>query len=186
MYIGKIFDKDLNFPVENKLSIIIGAHGTGKTLTLKRLKEYFEQHDENVIYFPEPENRILTGDINEIKMILENNFSLELLDPNIENYFQMDTVNWILNRLELYINDYIDSGYVQLINFLYNILKVDKESIVIIDTPEAGLDIIVQRNLLQYLLNLCNTKKLIVCTHSPTIIDKYWDKVIDIGNCIQL
>ena len=189
MYIGEIFNKSFNFPIENRLSIIIGMNGTGKTLALRKLKEYFEQNNENVVYFPEPEKRILYGDPQEIKTILHNNFDLELLNPEntIKNNFNMAYLNYAIDNIENYLNDYIDSGYIQIINFLYHILRAEKESIILIDTPETNFDIIVQHNLLDYILSLCTVKKLIVCTHSPSIINNNWDSsIVEIENCIKL
>lgn len=182
MMIGKLFDKyEVNFPVENDLSIITGMNGTGKTQTLLLLKKYFEEQGENVLYFPaDRKSNVTIEDLDafEVMYALSSGESL-LTKYDLKSPLMADDL------AEVY-GDYIRSGFVQIANFYCNIMKAKPNTIVLIDTPERSLHVLIKRHLINDLIKMQSVKKLIVVTHCPEILGSYWDNNVDIENCVKL
>jgi archaellum biogenesis ATPase FlaH len=187
-YIGKIFDKDFNFPIEEKLKIVFGENGSGKTLALRKLASYFIEHGENVLYFPS--ERIFTADPETIRNAVYGllvNKKLCGEDPYKKYGFVKSSIEYDLDHLEQYHNQYITSGIIQWVNFFGNIVSnADKEVIVIIDSPERSLHIRVQRNFVDDILELSNVKKLIICTHDPSMLGNHGDVATGITHYVDL
>ena len=184
MYIGKIFNCDLNFPIENDISILIGTNGSGKTHTLNYLKQYFENNGENVLYFPD--YRYFTSEPYKTKDIINSFIVMKKLTNEII-HINSDYLEYDLNKLYSYHNKPIYNGIIQWINFMGNILLDQRnDKIVIIDTPETNMDITLRRQLLDDILSIGSIKKLIVCTHAPEIIGDRYDYIVNIDNCLNL
>lgn len=76
----------------------------------------------------------------------------------------------------------LSSGEKQILILLTEILlKVDEPIVYIADEPELSLHVIWQEKLLESLVTLGGQKQIIVATHSPDIVGKFHDKVIDLG-----
>jgi predicted ATP-dependent endonuclease of OLD family len=174
----KLFNKyPVKFPIEEDLIILIGENGTGKTKTLEAVNEYFKEHGENTLYFPY--NRKLTVTKEDI---IKTKSMSKLLNINI-----FDTFDIKLNRLQ-YIKKgtFINSGFVQIINFITNIMFLKEESIILIDLPEKSLHTTIRRKFINEIQKLPNIKKLIIVTHSPEIIVENSGSAIDIEYCVKL
>ena len=76
----------------------------------------------------------------------------------------------------------LSSGEKQILILLTQaLLKVDEPVVYIADEPELSLHILWQERLLESLVTLSGKIQLIVATHSPDIVGRYRDKVIDLG-----
>ena len=76
----------------------------------------------------------------------------------------------------------LSSGEKQiLILFTEALLQVDKPVVYIADEPELSLHVTWQEKLLESLVTLGGQKQVIVATHSPDIVGKFQDNVIDLG-----
>jgi AAA15 family ATPase/GTPase len=165
----KLFDKyPIKFPVDEKLSVIYGYNGTGKTYTLEALKEYFEEQGENVIYFPTDRYFNLSEDEVDAIMVMATLTD----DKNIFSRFGINLQPWDYADRK---DTYIDSGYLQVVNFVGTIMLAKKPSIVLIDTVERSLHVSLKRIFLKALMRLDNTKKLIVTAYSPEVFDDLYD-----------
>ena len=58
--------------------------------------------------------------------------------------------------------------------------------IVLIDEIENNLSITIQRNLIKDLIEIKKIKKLIVTTHSPSILSDLWIYAVNANDCVQL
>lgn len=180
-HIGKLFERyDVEFPVENTLSVIHGTNGTGKTKTLELLKEYFEEKGENVIYFEADRN--FTVKEEDVKALMMTNILLEENDPFTKCGIKLEKLHFF----DQY-GEHITSGFMQLINLFCNIYFAEKDSIIIIDNIERSLHISIQRIIIDVLLDIKKVKKLIVVTYSPSIVAECSkDEVVDIKNCVKI
>ena len=76
----------------------------------------------------------------------------------------------------------LSSGEKQILILLTEaLLRVNEPVVYIADEPELSLHISWQRKLLQSLVELGGQKQVIVATHSPAIIGRFVDNVIDLG-----
>jgi len=159
---------DIQFPVEKEKVFIHGMNGSGKTHTLLHLKSYFEESGENVLYFPD--ERVFLLDPEECNKIIRKHGGLRAMFGMKEGFIGEHEIDPKQLHLEREYGTYIRRGKVQLINFFCSIMMLEKESVVIIDEPERNLHLMSQNSLISDLLKLRNVKKIIVATHSPSII----------------
>lgn len=78
----------------------------------------------------------------------------------------------------------LSSGEQQEIVLFYKLIfEAPNESLLLIDEPEISLHIVWQKIFMNDLQKVVDLKKLnvIVATHSPQIINNYWDNQIDLG-----
>ena len=76
----------------------------------------------------------------------------------------------------------LSSGEKQILILLTQaLLQVDRSVVYIADEPELSLHVTWQEKLLESLVALGGQKQIIVATHSPDIVGKFQDKVIDLG-----
>ena len=76
----------------------------------------------------------------------------------------------------------LSSGEKQILILLTQaLLKVDEPVVYIADEPELSLHVAWQEKLLESLESLSGKMQIIVATHSPDIVGKFTDKVIDLG-----
>ncbi|AEO93461.1 gp202 [Bacillus phage G] len=178
--IGTIFDKYLaGFPVDKTVSLIHGENGTGKTKVLEKLIEYYTKRGENVIYFPDDRFFQLTAD--EVESVLVMSAIGE--ETNIFKKLDMKINTWDYENKE---GTFINSGNLQIVNFVGSIMLAPKPSIVIIDNIEKSLHISKQDLIVGLLKSLKNTKKLIAVTYSPSIISDHQLETLHIKNCVNL
>lgn len=174
----------ISWPLDEKLTIITGVNGSGKTKLLESMSEYFIQQQENVLYFPV--DRILNIDFFSFKTAWDKLESINIMNKLCDDDYDYDlTKKWSINiyALEIYLkmNQYnnIDSGLYQAINFIVNIMNYGDNVIAIIDMLEKNLDMYKKKSIIEDLLHLPNIKKLIVATHSPEVISRHmahsWD-----------
>lgn len=179
MIIGNIYDiYDVDFPIHNKLNIIIGPNGSYKTCTLNLLYNFYISNNENVLFFESDRYFNINNKEQELIkswLLLDslNQSQLTLL-KNID--FKYDFINY---------GDYINSGKAQLLNFYYQIKKNGKNAHVIIDFPEKNLDIYSKRKFISFFKDCNDIKTLTIVTHSPEIISSYRDYIIDIKNILK-
>lgn len=178
--IGVLFGKyPVRFPVEQKVSIIHGYNGTGKTKVLELLNDYYKKQGESVLYFPV--DRIFNLSEEEVESIIV--MSAMLNEKDIFSMLDIQLQPWDYEGKK---GKYIDSGYLQIVNFVGTIMLAKKPSIVIIDNVERGLHPLIRKIFLRAILALKNTKKLIVSTYSPEIITNLEKYVIHIEQCVKL
>ena len=77
---------------------------------------------------------------------------------------------------------HLSSGEKQIVILLTQaLLKVDDPVVYIADEPELSLHVTWQEQLLESLVRLGGQIQIIVATHSPDIVGKFMDKIIDLG-----
>lgn len=87
----------------------------------------------------------------------------------------------LYSQLELNWRD-LSSGEKQILILLTQaLLRFDNPVVYIADEPELSLHVTWQEKLLESLVTLGEQKQIIVATHSPDIVGKFQDKVIDLG-----
>lgn len=156
----------VDFPLEKDLIILIGENGTYKTKTLEKIKSYFQENGEKVLYFSEERF------VNFTKEDIENWLIVDTLSS--KNLSAEYDLNKILNYKFPVKGSFIKEGSFQLVNFFYNIYKQEEKFNLIIDTPETNIHLSRKKNLINDLLSLDSVNKLIVATHCPSIIaDNY-------------
>ncbi|MDE0088659.1 MAG: AAA family ATPase [Candidatus Poribacteria bacterium] len=76
----------------------------------------------------------------------------------------------------------LSSGEKQILIFLTEaLLRIEKPVVYVADEPELSLHVTWQEKLLKSLVTLGGQMQVIVATHSPDIVGKFQDKVIDLG-----
>lgn len=179
----KLWNKyDLQFPVDQDKTYLIGENGTGKSHTLFHLKTYFEEQGEPVIYFPD--DRFFLLDPDECYSMLRKSKNLRELVGMEKKFTDEYNINLDQLFLEKHYGAYISSGMLQLVNFYCTIESASEKSIVLIDEPERHIDYIKRNNLINTFFNFPNTKKIIVATHCPSIINGDFSLILNIDDCI--
>ena len=183
----KLFDRfTIDFPVDQKVSIVIGPNGSYKTHTLKALKEHFEKNGERVLYFSDQrefqttkEEALKGAEIEKEKIRLRELISTKEKKKPLYEKYKLD-----LDKIDFEENDVIRSGFMHIVEIATKILLAKERPIVIIDEPEKNLHLRIQDELLKDLLGL-GVKKLIVATHSPSIIDDFHSEIVGIERVVK-
>lgn len=186
MYIGKLFNKyDVNVPIKDRLNIIIGDNGSGKTKVLELLKDYYIENGENVLYFSSDrfiefgKEDMDAYDVSE-KLLGKNSLRERIeLAYDISDPFSYEEIEY---------GKHIDCGYLQLINFFYKIAIDPRDNlIVIIDYIERSLHLLIKRQIINDLLKFLKIKNMIISIYSPSIVENgHQDKFISIEDCVKL
>ena len=173
---------------ENKYSIIIGKNCSGKTVILNLYKNYFEEKNFNVIYFPTyrtlqvSKEEIQAFDVlrklsNKPTIIEYLNEACDMKDDfALDNYIPGNTIT---------------CGYLQMINFLYTISyaiqknKNNKPFILLIDNFELNLHVLMRYKFLNDLLSWVNIDKIIVTTYDLYNFNNTEYKCYQTGNLIK-
>lgn len=97
-------------------------------------------------------------------------FLRDIVDPNIKDYKQ--------ETLDLVFSDGFDasidlqgSGVRSTICLAVDVLTAEKESIVLVDEPELGLNPAAKQALLKFLLREKESKQILMTTHDPTFVN---------------
>lgn len=185
----KLFDSyPIKFLINDRMVIIVGPNGTGKTRLLESMRDYFYENGENVLYFPNYRKSTITYD--DYQNAVDKIDSIALANKLSEKSYNIDLVKkWRLSKqdyptlerdLEFQYGSYINSGTIQAANFLTKIVNGGENLIVIIDLPEVSLDHLKRRTLLKDIFNIPNVMQLIVVTHCPEILGEHEDCTWDI------
>ena len=116
--------------------------------------------------------------------------ALRLYEKTVNSFFNDKSIkvdgNGILNIKSPSPSElnwrFLSSGEKQILILLTQaLLKFDKPVVYIADEPELSLHVMWQEKLLKSLVTLGQQMQVIVATHSPDIVGKFQDKVIDLG-----
>lgn len=167
----KVFDKyPIKFPKDDSLVAIIGENNSGKTIMLRALKKYYEEHNENVLFFPS--DRIFTVDPDYILARRTASQLVEEIDlsENINRKYDLTLHPWDIERRK---DTYIDNGLLQLYNFYYNIDQLTRPSVILIDNMERNLHTKIRQTLAKHLYTLPQVKKIIFTTYTYETYKNY-------------
>lgn len=175
MFINRcIYDgKPIFFPIDNEISIVFGQNGSGKTLLLQELYQYFLDQKQNVIYLPD--ERIFDITEGEALRII---YQEKMKNPN--NIFDKYDVNVDLLDLSSQEWNYIRSGHMQIVYMCCKVLSASENTVVLIDEPERNLHLEFQQTLISDLMAIPQITKIVAATHSPAVICEKW---VDIKDC---
>lgn len=186
MIIGTLFDSiTIDFPIENDLSIVIGVNGSYKSHTLRLLTDYFIEKEENVVFLPD--TRFFKHTENEIehavKILEDKNLVRKMLNPKkFPTIFERTGMDIAKMDIDSLRNQTMESGYAHLLDIFVSIVNGGGDPIVIIDEPEKHLSLGIQEEMIQMIQDI-GVKKLIMATHAPSVIGKFWDNVVKIDEC---
>ena len=191
---------------EQLLSAFEAARLSGKEMR-SRINDHFAAAEEVVKRLRESQN---VGwdfeDVLVVPLIRRTQAMVEYarkLEEDREQIFAAlrryeNTVNSFLNDKSVKVDDngnlriesssssdlnsrHLSSGEKQILILLTQaLLRVDEPVVYIADEPELSLHVTWQEKLLESLVTLGGQKQIIVATHSPDIVGKYQDKVIDL------
>lgn len=138
------------------------------------LSEYIADTEAKLAMFDELANKI-----DLLKKIINNRFTFKRLAIDREEGFVITT-----NQGEEIPADSLSSGEQhELVLFYEFLFKVPKHSLLLIDEPELSLHVDWQQHFLSDLIEIANLTDfdVLVATHAPSIIDKFWDLTVDLG-----
>lgn len=139
----------------------------------KALKIYFDDFDKKFSQYE--------AIINEFELFTEIvNKRLTHKEIKIEKNKGIIVVD--AENKELKLSD-LSSGEKQIIVLFYELLfETENNTLLLIDEPEISLHIVWQKMFMDDLFRIIKNKNLnvVVATHSPQIINNYWDKQIDL------
>jgi predicted ATP-binding protein involved in virulence len=154
-------------------------HPTYKPENAKALSVYIDDAEDKLAVFHE-----LLEKLNIFTEILnERRFTFKRIDISKEDGFKFTTDN----NLPLALAD-LSSGEQQEVVLLYELLfKVKAGTLVLIDEPELSLHVVWQEQFLDDLLKIIELQKIniVVATHSPQIINNYWNLTVDLEENFQ-
>lgn len=138
------------------------------------LKEYIKDTQEKFRDFDE-----LVSKLELLKGIINDRFIFKTFEITKENGFIVKN-----SQNEVIPVDRLSSGEQQELVMFYEFLfKVPKDSILLIDEPELSLHIDWQQKFLKDLLEVAKLVgfDVLIATHSPAVINHYWDLTVDLG-----
>lgn len=179
----KIFGEyEVNFPLEERVSVLIGGNGSGKTKILELLSRHFEKKDKKVIYLSD--SRTFSFSDKDAYWLI---FEEETASKDKSLFRKYDIQSDMLDIVDME-GRFIYSGKVQLANLFCLLQSHRNEQItVIIDEIEKNVHLTHHRSLIKDILKYENVEKLIVSTHSPCVLDHWSDTyVVEAEKCVQL
>ena len=182
MYIGNIFEHPVNIDLEQKLTIIIGENGSGKTKLLDLMNEYFLNNNKNALYLKE-DLFILPNEVEEIKAM----FALtKLTNQSFKKYCIDDDA--IVRTYKYLSSGYINDGYSKILYYLYMFEKYSNNNdlILLIDQPENYISIIIQKHMISWFQSYINIKSIFIVTHSPSLIHDNFDCVHNVTDFVNI
>lgn len=178
----KIFGEyEVNFPLEESLSILIGENGSGKTKILEALSHHFKKEGKKVIYLPD--SRTFSFSDKDAYWLI---FEEETANKEKSLFRKYDIQSDMLDIVNTE-GQPIYSGKVQLANIFCLLQQHRNEQIiVIIDELEKNIHLSHQRSLITDMLKYDNIEKLIVSTHSPDVVEHWFENCVQSTRCVQL
>lgn len=173
-HIGTLFNRyPVNFPLDNRITVLIGHNGSGKTKTLETLQGYFEDKNEEVVFLREYRFLFFNKEeLDGLKIILDlQGIEYDKEWFNVEHY-------------DIKKGDRINCGKLQILNFIY-VASIMTDGNLLIDFPEINLDLRTQGKLIS-ILSQTNLKRIVIATHSPMILSEDRDYAIDIKKIVNL
>lgn len=185
----KIIFDDVDFEIpENKITMVVGPNGTGKTTLLKvitgqiKTKSKIENSFKKVFYLPQglyvPKN--LTAFDYLSAQFYKNNWKWFL------NKEEKDKIFEVLNKMELFdkANTFVDklsSGEMQKINIALGLLS--DADIFLLDEPTSNMDLVNRIKILDMIKNLTHENiTSVIVMHDLNLSASYGDYFIGIGN----
>lgn len=180
--------KNINLKVNNgEFIALLGQNGAGKTTflnTLVGIKDfdgeiYFNYTYKDIAYVSQ--KQVIDWYLN-----VEDNIRMEEIfsDTKDEKLF-----NQIVELLELKdkLRDFIEElsgGQLQRVQIARAFLKNPK--VYILDEPTTGLDVVLSKNILEYIKNNNKEHAVFISSHDLDLIEKYCNKIIYIndGECL--
>lgn len=128
----------------------------------------------------EPYNDIFRKIDLFVSLIKDNMLAFKEIKVNRDKgfYFVGD-----LNNEEIELSSLSSGEQNQIIIYYDMIFNSDRDSMILIDEPEISLHVAWQKSFLQYIdtiMELNEPSKIIVATHSPSIVNSSWEFVIDL------
>lgn len=128
----------------------------------------------------EPYNNIFRKIDLFVSLIKDNMLAFKEIKVNRDKgfYFVGD-----LNNEEIELSSLSSGEQNQIIIYYDMIFNSDRDSMILIDEPEISLHVAWQKSFLQYIdtiMELNEPSKIIVATHSPSIVNSSWEFVIDL------
>ena len=114
--------------------------------------------------------------VDTLKKIINSRFSYKQLDVGTEGF------NVFSNDAQLNL-EMLSSGEQHELVLLYDLLfTVKRDSLILIDEPELSLHVAWQRDILRDLDEIASLSdfRVLLATHSPTIIGDRWDLVVEL------
>jgi len=150
------------------------SHPTYKKENAKALYVYINDAEKKLAVFSELLDKLktFTGILNERR------FTFKRIDISKKDGFKFST-----NQGKPLVLSELSSGEQQEVVLLYELLfKVKPGTLVLIDEPELSLHVVWQKQFLDDLFKIIELQKIniVVATHSPQIINNYWDLTVDL------
>lgn len=140
----------------------------------KALKIYFEDLTQKYNVYDE-----LISKFEMYESIINNKFKFKKI--KIERKYGIKVID--ADDKELPLSELSSGEKQELILFFNLIFKTNDDSLLLIDEPEISLHVVWQENFINDLMEIIRNSKIkaIIATHSPQIINRYWDNQIDLG-----
>lgn len=151
----------------------------------KYLKEVFDKKlDSKELYGKERVHQCIDFDVEtvkEISEILGKNYTNMIL---VEHSLYQNTgfsVLFSTDRMS-YTEAFAGSGEMSVVKLVYQVMKSDENSLILLDEPEVSLHPGAQQRLVKFLFKKCieNRHQIILSTHSPAIVDLFPKEAIKV------
>ena len=199
-----------SLPTETEKNQLIGAFEAAGLLDRKmrvRINEHFAAAEEVSKRIGESRNALTVEDIPVLPLISRTKLMVEYareLEKDREHIFTPlrlyeKTVDSFLNDKSVRVDEsgnlkiestsssdldthLLSSGEKQILILLTQaLMRIDEPVVYIADEPELSLHVSWQEKLLESLVTLGGQKQVIVATHSPDIVGRFREKIIDLG-----
>lgn len=150
------------------------SHPTYKKENAKALYVYINDAEKKLAVFSELLDKLKTF----TDILNERRFTFKRIDISKKDGFKFST-----NQGKPLALSELSSGEQQEVVLLYELLfKVKPGTLVLIDEPELSLHVVWQKQFLDDLFKIIELQKIniVVATHSPQIINNYWDLTVDL------
>lgn len=199
----ELFNKPVQVNITEETTVIFGANGSGKSKLLEAISKhhkantYYITFDKYVLIYNElaglyefdPE--YLTQSLNKKELF---NIFCKLVKKHINKeiyYDEKDYVYKFKSNENILINDYtkvFSFGEIWFISILIQILDntIRENNILLIDTPETGLNVSIQHDLFKMFRELNPNLQIIAVSHSSAIVNKNRNWLLDIKSIFDI
>ncbi len=163
-FTGKIHTGSVNINLFPDVNIIVGLNGSGKTLLLQALAREAIKEGIPFAFWPPAEGLA------------------SRVSPAAFSWFTKNNGEIADHKIDL---EHLSGGATRFLALVTFILDNKDRDILLIDTPETGLHLSLQKVLIDLIRSMTNAQ-LIIATHSPGITMKGWfDKVQEMHNILS-
>mgnify|MGYP002639856336 CR=1 FL=1 len=170
-------------------TVIVGSHGTGKTLLIEAMKSWCDEKEYEYIHYD------AHSAFDDVYELIKNSDDIDIIHScmimsTFIKDFEDDIRVWALAKgyketeEDKYIRDPTllravlrgcGTGYTRMFIFTIKAIQNPSANYYFLDLPETSLHVMVARKIITYIMSNFRHLKIVAATHSPEIMDDVYN-----------